>query len=997
MRNKGKIKTILTLGIILVLSFINISIYQGKIDKSIENLNDSDLKNSYYEFEPAFTLSVGNGPTGIFIADVNYDGYNDIVTSNLMSGDVSILLWNNLSSNWEPQQQISVGTQPEQVFVGDANNDGFNDIVTSNSVSSDVSIILWNEISGNWDPQITETVGGGPHDINIGDANHDGYNDIITANEGGDSVSILLWNDTSSGWDPKIDESVGQHPWGVFLGDANNDGYNDIVTANRIDNNISILLWNDTLNQWNSQLTEEVGYEPMKVFIGDANNDGYNDIVSANLYGQNVSIILWNKTSGYWDAQIKKPGRDSSSIFIGDANIDGYNDIITGNSNSVSILFWEESSSDWKTPVILPATGNTADVFLGDANNDGYNDIVTANYPQDNVAIMLFNSTPPSIWIDTPRNRTHTMPTKGYFLGSFGFENDEFGTKPDKWISSGEVFVIDELDGHKKLARMRDLGTGSSSSIRQMFSSLQQNGTIEWWWRTTDSSEPYTFIMRGSSSNLFRFRINDYEFQYDNGTWNSLGLSAYDNVWYHVKIAYECTTGDYEGLNQFEWCVWINNSRYGNFRFSNNDITGESITFSSDNLAAGYNMYLDAVGYSWDPYYNIGDNLKEGLLLSFHTNFERNWTAYSIDDQPYRMILGNITIKMPNEGKHHIQVFSNVSNGILAGSMVQSDIRYFTIDTIIPEIFINKPTQNEVFGTIPPNFTVSINEINLVSTWYSLDGGITNVTFTGLTGRINQSEWDKKGNGSVIVIFYARDKGDHENSAKITIQKDIHKPEIFINEPIQDGFFGTIAPNFNISIIEEKLNTTWYSLDGGSTNITFTGFTGKINQTEWDKRADGLITIRFYANDSVANENFLEVSIFKDTLAPISALIFEPYRDIHIVNRSTIFTLSADDGAGSGIAILRYKINDSIWIDYTGAFNLSEYDPGDYLISFQAIDEMGNTELINTVLVTLVEIPEGENPLILIVIVISSILGIVGITALTIIILRRRKRPNEVI
>ena len=71
--------------------------------------------------------------------------------------------------------------------------------------------------------------------------------------------------------------------------------------------------------------------------------------------------------------------------------------------------------------------------------------------------------------------------------------------------------------------------------------------------------------------------------------------------------------------------------------------------------------------------------------------------------------------------------------------------------------------------------------------------------------------------------------------------------------------FQDIPPDFNISIEELKLNSTWYSLDAGSTTYNFTGLTGTINQSAWDAFPEGPVTIRFYANDSLGNVNFTEV------------------------------------------------------------------------------------------------------------------------------------------
>ncbi len=75
----------------------------------------------------------------------------------------------------------------------------------------------------------------------------------------------------------------------------------------------------------------------------------------------------------------------------------------------------------------------------------------------------------------------------------------------------------------------------------------------------------------------------------------------------------------------------------------------------------------------------------------------------------------------------------------------------------------------------------------------------------------------------------------------------------------------------------------------------------------------------------------------------------------NIVNESTIFTLSADDGLGSGISMINYKINNFNWTDYYEPFNLSGYKFGDYNISYRANDVVGNVGEIKTLHVKLVD------------------------------------------
>lgn len=185
-------------------------------------------------------------------------------------------------------------------------------------------------------------------------------------------------------------------------------------------------------------------------------------------------------------------------------------------------------------------------------------------------------------------------------------------------------------------------------------------------------------------------------------------------------------------------------------------------------------------------------------------------------------------------------------------------------------------------------------------------------------------------------------------------------PQISITSPDQYDSFGMVAPSYDISITR-PYDTIWYTIDGGITNITASGLTGTINQTEWDKIYDSIfiiiIQIMFYANDSFGREVHAEVIIYKDLIPPTSSVYYIPHSETIQVNKSTKFTLTADDGSGSGVSVIRYRINNSNWIYYTNPFDLSSYAYGDYLISYQAIDLVDNYEPANTLLVRLVEIP----------------------------------------
>ena len=80
---------------------------------------------------------------------------------------------------------------------------------------------------------------------------------------------------------------------------------------------------------------------------------------------------------------------------------------------------------------------------------------------------------------------------------------------------------------------------------------------------------------------------------------------------------------------------------------------------------------------------------------------------------------------------------------------------------------------NAVFLANAPNYDIMVIEKNLNSMWYTLDMGITNTTFTELTGTINQLLWDHVIIGEVNLTFYAQDNNGNIGKEYITIIKSI--------------------------------------------------------------------------------------------------------------------------------------------------------------------------------------------------------------------------------
>ena len=262
------------------------------------------------------------------------------------------------------------------------------------------------------------------------------------------------------------------------------------------------------------------------------------------------------------------------------------------------------------------------------------------------------------------------------------------------------------------------------------------------------------------------------------------------------------------------------------------------------------------------------------------------------------------------------------------------------------DISINTPNQNDFFGTIAPNFIISIDKGHACTTWYTIDNGLTNITFTGYTGTVDQTEWDKISSGFVTLTFYANNTLGVISSSQVVIGKDIANPIIVINSPKPNDLIGVITPSFNVEVIDANLDTIWYSIDGGITNTTFTE-NGTINQELWDTLSNGTAIITFYANDSAGNEAFNSVIVRVDKIIP-SIVIHSPIENqlFGINVPSPMFNISVDD-----------IFHDKMWytlnqdstkyffvspLDYINQIAWSALPDGSVKIIFYANDSAGN-------------------------------------------------------
>jgi len=300
-------------------------------------------------FGTALAFATGGQPNNVVVADFNGDKKLDFATSNINGEWISVGFGNG-DGTFRAGQGYGYGWNNtiNGIATADLNGDGFPDVVMANGGDGSGITVQLGSSHGALGPATSIAVGSCGNanrnpvtSVAVGDVSGDKKIDVVTTsnNAGGgcvnNEIGVLLGTGKGKFKAP-VFYSTGttQQSYNATLANLRGKGLLDIIVSNG-DGSISVLLNNGKgVYGAANVIAGASGTSAGSLAVGDFNNDGKLDLAITNYNSKAVNILLGNGDGSFQAPIINPSPLDTIGIAVGDFNHDGNLDVAISSWNN---------------------------------------------------------------------------------------------------------------------------------------------------------------------------------------------------------------------------------------------------------------------------------------------------------------------------------------------------------------------------------------------------------------------------------------------------------------------------------------------------------------------------------------------------------------------------------------------------------------------------------------------------------------------------------------